>query len=124
MAHPSYNFPTTFYLVDEASVTATENFFELYCTASGNIDVYGSGLFSYVDIDAASGTEVVKYIDPSTGAAFVDVDAADGLDAGFYERVSTAGLTVALTAGQTIKGAFTKVVTPASSNASVVAYYK
>lgn len=124
MAHPSYNFPTTFYLVDEASVTAIENFFELYCTDSGNIDVYGSGLFSYVDIDSASPTDVVKYIDPSTGAAFADQAAANGLAAGFYERVSTAGLTVALTAGQTIKGAFTKVVTPSTGNAKVVAYYK
>ena len=124
MAHPTQSFPKGFYDINEASASATENFYAVTCYVAGNIEVQGGGRFEYVDIDAASASDVVKYIDPSTGQAYANEAAASGDAAGFYEKIPTEKSTIALALGQTIYGDFTVVSTPASSNASVLAYYK
>jgi len=76
-----------------------------------------------VDIDSANATNVVKYIDPSTGSAYADEAAADGDAAGYYEFVPTIEQSLAVVAGQVLEGDFTSVQLPGSSAATgVVAY--
>jgi len=124
MAHPTQAFPKGFYDINEASATATERFYAITCYSAGNIEVQGGGRFEYVDIDAVGASDVVKYIDPSTGQPYVNEAAADGDAAGFYEKIPTAKTTIALADGQTVYGDFTVVSTPADGQASVLAYYK
>ena len=124
MAHPTQSFPKGFYDINEASATATESFYAITCYVAGNIEVQGGGRFEYVNIDAASASDVVKYIDPSTGQAYVDEAAANGDATGFYEKIPTEKTTIALAVGQTVYGDFTVVSTPGTSQASVLAYYK
>ena len=113
-----------------ASATATESFYAITCYSAGNIEVQGGGRFEYVNIDGASGSDVVKYINPDTGQPFPGVvdgsagDLADGKATGFYEKIPTEKTTIALAVGQTVYGDFTVVSTPASDQASVLAYYK
>ena len=74
-------------------------------------------------IDDASSTDVVKYIDPSTGSAYADEAAADGDADGYYEFVPTIEQSLAVVAGQVLEGDFTSVQLPGSSAATgVVAY--
>lgn len=124
MAHPSFSFPKGFYDINEASVSATDDFYAIHCYVAGDIKVEGGSRFEYVNIDAASATDVVKYIDPSTGQAYVDEAAADGDPTGFYEKISTEATTITLAVGQTIYGSFSKITTPSSGSASVIAYNK
>ena len=124
MAHPTQSFPKGFYDINEASATATESFYAITCYVAGNIEVQGGGRFEYVDIDNASPSDVVKYIDPSTGQAYADEAAANGDATGFYEKIPTEKTTIDLAAGQTVYGDFTVVSTPSSNQASVLAYYK
>lgn len=124
MAHPTQSFPKGFYDINEASATATESFYAITCYVAGNIEVQGGGRFEYVNIDGASASDVVKYIDPSTGQAYVNEAAANGDATGFYEKIPTEKTTIALAVGQTVYGDFTVVSTPASGQASVLAYYK
>ena len=124
MAHPTQSFPKGFYDINEASATATESFYAITCYVAGNIEVQGGGRFEYVNIDAASASDVVKYIDPSTGQAYADEAAANGDATGFYEKIPTEKTTIALAVGQTVYGDFTVVSTPSSGQASVLAYYK
>lgn len=130
MAHPTQSFPKGFYDINEVSVAATESFYAITCYGAGNIEVQGGGRFEYIDIDGASDTDVVKYINPDTGQPFPAVvngsegDLADGKAAGFYEKIPTEKTTIALAAGQTVYGDFTVVSTPGTGQASVLAYYK
>ena len=97
------------------------SFTKITVGGAGNILIKGSGIFTYVDIDAASSTNVVKYIDPSTGSA--DETAAAGDAAGYYEFVSTIEQSLAVVAGQVLEGGFTSAQLPGSSAATgVVAY--
>ena len=114
MAHPTQAFPRGFYVIDEAQ-TATDDFYAVTCEVAGNINVTGGGRFEYVNIDGASASDVVKYIDPSTGQAYVNVD---GSIVGSPGRVSV----ITLAAGQTVYGAFTSVTGVGS--VEVLAYYK
>ena len=103
--------------------TSGASFTKITVGGAGNILVKGSGIFTYVDIDAANSTNVVKYIDPSTGSAYADVAAADGDTAGYYEFVPTSEQSLAVVAGQVLEGDFTSVQLPGSSAATgVVAY--
>ena len=129
MAHPSNALPKEFVLIDEAQ-TATGDFFAIHvlAAADANLTVKGSGIRVYVDIDSASDTEVVKYINPDTGAAFPAVvdgtagDLAEGKAAGFYERVSTVSTVIPCTAGNTIYGNFNSITGTASDK--IIAYLK
>ena len=129
MAHPSNAFPKEFVLIDEAQ-TATGDFFAIHvlAAADANLTVKGSGIRVYVDIDAASAAEVVKYINPDTGEAFPAVvdgsagDLADGKAAGFYERVSTEDTVIPCVAGNTIYGNFNSITGTASDQ--IIAYLK
>ena len=120
MAHPTQAFPRGFYVLDEAQ-TATADFYAVTCESAGAIEVKGGGRFEYVDIDAASASDVVKYIDPSTGQAYVDEAAADGDAAGFYEKIPTEVTTITMAVGQTVYGAFTSVK---ATSGEMLAYYK
>jgi predicted RecA/RadA family phage recombinase len=130
MAHPSFSFPKGFYDINEVSVSATDDFYAIHCYAAGNITVEGGSRFEYVDIDNAAAGTVNKYINPDTGKPFANVvdggagDEADGKAAGFYELIESQATTIALAAGQTVYGSFSKITTPASGNASVIAYNK
>ena len=74
----------------------------------GNILIKGSGIFKYVDIDAALIADLyVKYRNPATGVAYVDFDDADGDPAGYYDLVSTIEQEVAVVTGQVLEGDFT-----------------
>ena len=114
--------------VISASAAATPSksgasFTKITVGTGGNILIKGSGIFKYVDIDAALIADVVKYINPATGVAYVDLDDADGDPAGYYELVSTIEQEVAVVTGQVIEGDFTSVKLSGSSPASgVVAY--
>lgn len=121
MAHPSQAFPRGFYVIDEAQ-TATADFYAVTCEVAGVISVTGGGRFEYVNIDGASASDVVKYIDPSTGQAYVNEAAADGDATGFYEKIPSELTAITLAAGQTVYGAFTSVL--CDSSAQVLAYYK
>lgn len=129
MAHPSNAFPKEFVLIDEAQ-TATGTFFAIHVltAADANLTVKGSGIRVYVDIDAATLTEVVKYINPDTGVAFPAVvdgsagDLADGKAAGFYERVSTVDTVIPCVAGNTIYGNFNSVT--GTSGDQLIVYTK
>ena len=121
MAHPTQAFPRGFYVIDEAQ-TATADFYAVTCEVAGDITVTGGGRFEYVDIDAASASDVVKYIDPSTGQAYANEAAATGDAAGFYEKISTEATTITLAAGQTVYGQFASVTGVGS--VQVIAYYK
>jgi hypothetical protein len=105
------------------------SFTKITVGTGGNILIKGSGIFTYVDIDAASATNVVKYINPDTGVAFPNVvdgsedDLANGKSAGYYEFVPTIEQEVAVVNGQVLEGGFTSVKLSSSSPASgVVAY--
>ena len=103
--------------------TSGASFTKITVGGAGNILVKGSGIFTYVDIDAADSTNVVKYIDPSTGAAYTGTSAATGDGVGYYEFVSTIEQSLAVVAGQVLEGDFTSVQLPGSSAATgVVAY--
>ena len=109
--------------------TSGASFTKITVGGAGNILVKGSGIFTYVDIDAANDTNVVKYINPDTGSAFPAVvdgsagDLADGKAAGYYEFVPTIEQSLAVVAGQVLEGDFTSVQLPGSSAATgVVAY--
>ena len=121
MAHPTQAFPRGFYVIDGAK-TATADFYAVTCEAAGDITVTGGGRFEYVVIDAASASDVVKYIDPSTGQPYVNEAAADGDAAGFYEKIPGETTTISLAVGQTVYGAFTSVT--GVSNVKALAYYK
>lgn len=122
----------TFIVSASAGAEATPSgasFNKITIGGAGNILIKGSGIFTYVDIDAANATNVVKYINPDTGVAFpntVDAsegDLANGKEAGYYEFVSTVEQSLAVVAGQVLEGDFTSVKLPSSSAASgVVAY--
>lgn len=89
-------------------------------TTGGTFTVKGSGLYEYVNIDAASATDVVKYINPATGEAYVDEAAAAGVSAGYFEVVGDAKtVTIEITAGQTVYGRFTEV-DATDSNAAIL----
>jgi hypothetical protein len=120
MAHPTQAFPRGFYVIDEVQ-TATADFYAVTCEAAGDINVTGGGRFEYVDIDAASASDVVKYIDPSTGQPYVNEAAASGDAAGFYEKIPSEVSVITLAAGQTVYGAFTSVK---ATSGEMLAYYK
>ena len=84
-------------------------FFAITCSVAGSVTVRGRGVFKYVNIDGASSSEVVKYIDPNTGKAYENAAAATGDPEGFYERISSAETVIPMIAGQTIYGRFTAV---------------
>ena len=121
MAHPTQAFPKGFYVIDEVQ-TATADFYAVTCEVAGDITVTGGGRFEYVDIDAASASDVVKYIDPSTGQPYVNEAAASGDAAGFYEKIPSETTTISLAVGQTVYGDFTSVT--GVGNVQVLAYYK
>lgn len=127
MAHPTQAFPRGFYVIDEAQ-TATDDFYAVTCEVAGNINVTGGGRFEYVNIDGASGSDVVKYINPDTGQPFPGVvdgsagDLANGKATGFYEKIPSEVSVITLAAGQTVYGAFTSVTGVGS--VEVLAYYK
>lgn len=127
MAHPTQAFPKGFYVIDEAQ-TATADFYAVTCEKVGDITVTGGGRFEYVDIDNASGSDVVKYINPDTGQPFPGVvdgsagDLANGKAAGFYEKIPSEVTTISLAVGQTVYGAFTSVTGVGA--VEVLAYYK
>jgi|TARA_R100000084_G_scaffold103427_1_gene59442 hypothetical protein len=78
--------------------------------AAGTFTVKGVGLFEYVDIDAASADDVVKYINPDTGLAFADEAEANGVAAGYFEVITgEKTVTLEIGAGQTVYGKFTEV---------------
>ena len=116
----------TFVVSASAAATPTPSgasFTKITVGGAGNILVKGSGIFTYVVIDSASEANVVKYINPSTGAAFADEAAADGLAAGYYEFVSTEEQSLAVVAGQVLEGDFVSVKLPGLSAATgVIAY--
>jgi hypothetical protein len=116
----------TFVVSASAAATPTisgASFTKITVGGAGNILVKGSGIFTYVAIDSASGTDVVKYINPSTGAAFANEAAADGLAAGYYEFVSTEEQPLAVVAGQVLEGDFVSVKLPDGGAATgVIAY--
>lgn len=122
----------TFVVSASAAATATPSgasFNKITVGGAGNILVKGSGILTYVDIDAASATNVVKYINPDTGVAFPNtVDGSEGdlayeKEPGYYEFVSTIEQSLAVVAGQVLEGDFTSVKLPSSSAASgVIAY--
>lgn len=129
MAHPSNQFPKEFVLIDSAH-TATGNFFAIHvlAAADANLTVKGSGIRVYVNIDAATDTEVVKYINPDTGMPFPGVvdgtagDLADGKAAGFYERAPTVDTVIPCTASNTIYGNFNSIT--GTANDKLIAYLK
>lgn len=126
MAHPSFAFPTGHHLLvgADAARAATGDFFAIHCIAAGAVTVKGPSRFEYVDIDSASAGDVVKYIDPSTGAPFGGVADADGLAAGFYEVIESKTHSITLAAGQTVYGKFTEVATAASADTECLLYSK
>lgn len=113
--NPHNQLPSNIYVIS-TSATGDEtplrgNFFAITCTIAGNVTVTGGGIHEYVDIDSATGGEVVKYIDPNTGVAYVDTDGADGDSPGFYEKVGSETSVLSMIAGQTIYGRFDSVKT-------------
>ena len=127
MAHPTQSFPKGFYDINEASATATESFYAITCYVAGNIEVQGGGRFEYVDVfDNASPSDVAEvhrpiYWSPFTaksGCRFWTTLLAS------TKKIPTEKTTIALAVGQTVYGDFTVVSTPASGQASVLAYYK
>jgi len=108
-------FPSNIYVIS-TSATGDEaplrgNFFAITCTIAGNVTVTGGGVHVYVDIDSATGGDVVKYIDPNTGEAYENATAADGDSPGFYEKVGSETSVLSMIAGQTIYGRFDSVKT-------------
>jgi hypothetical protein len=107
-------FPSNIYVIS-TSATGDEaplrgNFFAITCTIAGDVTVTGGGVHVYVDIDSATGSEVVKYIDPNTGEAYENVAAASGDSPGFYEKVGSEASVLSMIAGQTIYGRFDSVM--------------
>ena len=85
-----------------------------------------SGLYEYVDIDGASASDVVKYINPNTGLPYPAVvdgsagDLANGVAAGYFEVDGDAKtVTLEIAAGQTVYGRFTEV-DATDSNAAIL----
>jgi len=106
-------FPSNIYVIS-TSATGDEaplrgNFFAITCTIAGDVTVTGGGVHVYVDIDSATGSEVVKYINPNTGEAYENATAADGDSPGFYEKVGSETSVLSMIAGQTIYGRFDSV---------------
>ena len=106
--------PSNIYLVsttttDVSAAPKNGKFFSITCTAAGTVKVRGGAIREYVDIDNASSSDVVKYIDPNTGAAYVNQAAATGDPVGFYQRVATEESHFPMIAGQTIYGKFDSV---------------
>jgi hypothetical protein len=81
---------------------------------------YGGGIFEYVDIDAATLANVVKYINPDTGVPFVDLDDADGKAAGWYEKIETEPVSMIAAAGVPVYGRFTKLTVPSGTDIGTV----
>jgi hypothetical protein len=78
--------------------------------------VKGSGLYEYVDIDAAIAANVVKYINPVTGLPYPGVvdgsagDLAAGVSPGYFEVDGDAKtVTMEILPGQIVYGRFTEV---------------
>lgn len=114
MAHPSEQMPKNTYLISASATTNVgpknaDHFFAVTCTVAGTLKVKGAGVYEYVNIDDANSTEVVKYIDPSTGAAYTGTAAATGDTTGFYQRVDSVETDIAMIAGQTVYGRFASV---------------
>ncbi len=114
MAHPSSALPTNTYLISTSATTNVgpknaDHFFAITCTVAGTVKVKGGGLYEYINIDNASGSDVIKYIDPSTGAAYADQAAATGDTTGFYQKINSEEVDVVMIAGQTIYGRFDSV---------------
>jgi len=105
--------PSNIYVISASATTASSpvngKFFSITCSVAGDITVKGGACFEYINIDAASAADVVKYIDPSTGDAYVDEAAANGDATGFYQKVSSQDVRITMVAGQTIYGRFDSV---------------
>ena len=126
MAHPSdYLGKGGIIIIDEnngaVSAPSGKVFVAIQSTTTGGtFTVKGSGLYEYVDIDSASASNVVKYINPATGEAYVDEAAADSVTAGYFEVVADAKtVTIEVAAGQTVYGRFTEV-DATDSNAAIL----
>ena len=126
MAHPSdYLGKGGIIIIDEdngaVSAPSGKVFVAIQSTTTGGtFTVKGSGLYEYVDIDSASASNVVKYINPATGEAYVDEAAANGVSAGYFEVVADAKtVTIEVAAGQTVYGRFTEV-DATDSNAAIL----
>ena len=105
--------PSNIYIIGTSATTFASpdngKFFSITCTAAGTVKVKGGAIREYVNIDTASAIDVVKYIDPNTGAAYADEPAASGDPTGFYQRVATEESHFPMIAGQTIYGKFDSV---------------
>lgn len=122
MAHPSFSFPTEFYVIPE-STTATDDFFAVTCSVAGTVTLKGGGRFEHVDVsELANDAAAAKFIDPGTGKPFASDDDAEAAGDGGYEKISSEGSAIALSAGQTLYGRFSSITT--DSDAIVVAYKK
>jgi hypothetical protein len=102
--------PGSIYEISTGATTSVApkngKFFAVTCSIAGVVKVKGGGNFTYIDIDSASASDVVKYIDPNTGSAYADEAAAAGDAVGFYERISSEEVNLTMIAGQTIYGRF------------------
>lgn len=123
MPHPSNLIPKNpHYISGNVTATLTSGYFHSVTALTGiDLTVKGGGIFVYVAIDSANADDVVKYINPDTGAPFVDEAAADGVAAGFFEKIGTEAVTIAgVPAGMTVHGRFTEI--DSAENETAIAY--
>jgi hypothetical protein len=113
--HPSNQFPTHTVVLDEAqSYTGKIFAIQVLVAQDATMTVRGKGLFEYVNIDAEVIAEVVKWINPDTGAPYTSLDEADGDATGFYQRIDGVDVTLPCIANSIVYGEFSKVTATAS----------
>jgi len=113
--HPSNQFPTHTVVLDEAgSYTGKVFAIQVLVAQDATMTVQGKGLFEYVAIDNEVIADVVKWINPDTGAPYTSLAEANGDAAGFYQRIDGVDVTLPCIANSIVYGEFSKVTATAS----------
>ena len=113
--HPSNQFPTRTVLIDEGQSFSGDIYaIQVLVAADATMTVQGRGLFEYINIDAESAGNVVKWINPDTGQPFTGTSEADGVSAGYFQRIDGVDVTLPCVANSIVYGEFSKVTGTAS----------
>lgn len=113
--HPSNQFPTRTVVLDEAqSFTGDIYAIQVLVAENATMVVQGKNLFEYINIDAESAANVVKWINPNTGQAFTGTAEAAGFATTFYQRIDGVDVTLPCVANSIVYGEFSKVTATAN----------